>query len=141
MVQNVLGAVAQLTGKGMHRASKDHQDASDSPLSRDESDVATQQAPQRTMPEVSAQPRTAAAEKVVAAVTPKADTEATPAMSAADLYLASKVSAPASPMASDPSHPAESSEDGIARLPGAVSWSNPYTFTASANSEASANRQ
>jgi len=185
MVSNVLGAVAQLTGAHVHRATQDHQDGADSPLSQDE--ILPDAAPQQVSPLRRAlgnagitvyeatEPTVSRAEPVsetlpmrrdVARQAPrKAATKASQAPDSDNAYLASKfgyqspaqepvqtqhkILSPADeylasegtlPMESV--HPREPSDDGIAgHLPGDVSWSNPYTFTASANVDAAPPRQ
>jgi len=151
MVQNVLGAVAQLTGKHAHQTEVATTDSMETHQSQNAAVDTDPPPPPRPAPVQQVQPHIMpratvthaerpAAKPIVPKPTPKAQSAADEYLAsfkepvviehkpqgAADTYLASEGHASA-----EPSH---DEEDGIAgHLPGAVSWSNPYTFAASAH--------
>lgn len=153
MVQSVLGAVAQLTGKRAHRAEEVNRDsvdthpAQEAPVNADPPPAPRPVAAQRALPE--SMPRAMLPRAELPAARATVQRAAKKSESPADEYLASfkepvvierKPQGAADTYLATSGHlPAESAqdsaeEDGIAgHLPGAVSWSNPYTFAASAH--------
>jgi len=159
MVQNVLGAVAQLTGRHAHRgaiAARDSDDAEPAKLDMPQAPV-VEETPHQSTPAALVHPT--AVEEVrprrlqvakVPAEKPK-PVVATPAV-ANDEHEAPKVQSPAdlylhsteASSTEQKTHVVEqdtAADDIAGHLPGSVSWSNPYTFTASAHAQGGSSKQ